>query len=89
MPDILDEYEKKLEGLKRDELESELERLKGDLEDLEVERRLIIGQTGVHINASKIQAYREAFDRDEKRLKRKIEMIERELEVRGSGAEGN
>ncbi len=87
MPDARDEYEEKLRTLGREELMSELERLKGDLEDLEVEKRLTIGQTGVHISASKIQAYREAFDRDEARLRRKIEMVERALEVKGFGAE--
>ncbi|MCL4500017.1 MAG: hypothetical protein M1548_06835 [Actinobacteria bacterium] len=69
------EYRAEIDSKSRDDLDAELERLEGELDDLEMERHLIIGQSGVHINAVKIQAFRETFDRDEARLQAKIALV--------------
>lgn len=58
------EFEEKIQGMSKEQLEEELELLNENLEDIEIEKRLILGQTGVHINAVTIDAYRNSFDRE-------------------------
>lgn len=72
-------FTEKIQVMNKDELKEELELLKEDLEDVEIERRLIIGQTGVHINAVTIEAYRESFDREAALIKEKMDMVKQAM----------
>ncbi|MHB0977687.1 MAG: hypothetical protein ACYC1U_10965 [Candidatus Aquicultorales bacterium] len=72
----MDEYRRQVDAMDKAALQQERARLEEDLEDLDTERRLIIGQTGVHVNAVKIQSYREAFDRDERLLRGQLEVVD-------------
>lgn len=83
MAEKLDDFRDRISGFSRDELAVERKRLEGNLEDVQTERHLIIGQTGVHINATKIQTYRDAFDRDEARLSKQIALIDEMLKGDG------
>lgn len=75
----LREYHEKVRTMSKEELEEELESLKEDLVDEETEMRLIIGQTGVHMNATQAAAYRESFNRDMDFIKKKIEFVKETL----------
>ncbi|MDI6716834.1 MAG: hypothetical protein QME63_07810 [Actinomycetota bacterium] len=75
----LDEYKEKINAMTKEELTEELEMLRESLEDIQLERKLILGQTGVHINAGKVEAYRNAFDREASVLEQKINMVEKAL----------
>ncbi len=72
-------FTEKIQAMDKEELGKELESLKEDLEDVEIERRLIIGQTGVHINAVTIEAYRESFDREASIIKDKMDLVKQAL----------
>lgn len=73
------EFTAKIKDMGKDELEEELEKLKEDLVDVEDEKRLMIGQTGVHINAVTIQAYRESFDREIALIQEKMGLVKEAL----------
>jgi len=75
----IEEFTAKIKDMGKDELEEELETLKEDLVDVEDEKRLMIGQTGVHINAVTIQAYRESFDREIALIQEKISLVKEAL----------
>ncbi|NCO66563.1 MAG: hypothetical protein COW32_06630 [Candidatus Aquicultor secundus] len=72
-------FNEKIRAMDKDELGEELELLKEDLEDVGIERRLIIGQTGVHINAVAIEAYRQSFDREASLIKDKMDLVKQAL----------
>lgn len=74
-----EEYFEKISTMSKEELERELENLQESLEDVEDEKRLIIGQTGVHVNAVTIAAYRESFDREISLLEQKISKVKEYL----------
>lgn len=75
----LREYHEKVRTMSKEELEEELESLKEDLVDEETEMRLIIGQTGVHMNVTQATAYRESFNREMDLIKKKIEFVKETL----------
>ncbi len=77
----MDEYLDKIKSMDKDELKEELELLEESLEDIQIERRLILGQTGVHINAGKIEAYRNSFDREISNLETKISHVKGALQA--------
>jgi ribosomal protein L29 len=72
----LREYHDRVKTLTKGELADELENLKDELADEEGEMRLIIGQTGVHINAKQVDAYRESFAREMDFIKKKIGLVQ-------------
>lgn len=46
-----------------------------ELSDMEDERQLTLGQTGVHIGAAELARVRGHFEREEKRLRGRLEAI--------------
>ncbi len=76
----MDDYLDKIKTMDKDELKEELELLEESLEDIQIERRLILGQTGVHINVGKIEAYRNSFDREISNLEKKIGYVKEALQ---------
>ncbi|HZD60986.1 MAG TPA: hypothetical protein VE439_11130 [Anaerolineae bacterium] len=75
----LREYAEKVVTMTKDELNEELEILNENLEDIQIEKRLIIGQTGVHINAVTMDSYRESFDREIASIEQKIRLVKEAL----------
>ncbi len=69
-------FKEKIKDMTKDELQDELASLQEDLQDIEIEKQLIIGQTGVHINAVTIQAYRESFDREIVEVQEKMNLVQ-------------
>lgn len=49
------------------------------LEDVEEEREFTLGQTGVHIGARELARLQKAWERDEARLRERIEAIDARL----------
>ena len=66
-----------VEEMSAEEIDREIERLEEDLEDLEAERSLTLGQTGVHIGAKEVERIRSEFEKDEQRIRRRLEELER------------
>jgi len=75
----LEDYAEKVKGMTKDELNEEMEILKENLEDIQIEKRLILGQTGVHINAVTIDSYRNSFDREIDSIEKKISIVKEAL----------
>lgn len=61
------------------ELQEQIRRRREALLDLEEERRFTLGQTGVHLGASRVASLRAAWDRDEARLREEIAALEAAL----------
>lgn len=78
---VAEEYLEKIKAMSKDELQEELEILEENLEDIQIERRLILGQTGVHVNASKIESYRNSFDREISTIEEKINLVKEALKA--------
>lgn len=74
-------YGEQVKAMSKQELESELEKLAEDLADEEDEMRLMIGQTGVHINATRVAAYRESFAKEMARIKEKQRLVNEALDT--------
>lgn len=68
-----------LEGTDVDQLREALSRADGELEDVQEEREFTLGQTGVHIGANELARLRRAWERDEARLRERIEAIRARL----------
>lgn len=75
------EFKDKIKAMSKEELQNELEILNENLEDIEIEKRLILGQTGVHINAVAIDEYRNSFDREIKATQAMIDVAKAALEA--------
>ncbi|HCG98777.1 MAG: hypothetical protein A2074_08560 [Candidatus Aquicultor primus] len=75
------EFKEKIKAMSKEELRDELEILNENLEDIEIEKRLILGQTGVHINAVAIDEYRNSFDREIKATQAMIDVAKEALGV--------
>ncbi len=69
-----------LQNLNQDDLRAELEKAQAALEDLQEERLFTLGQTGVHIGASRVAALRSQWDREEHDLNEKIAAIRARLQ---------
>ena len=63
------------------ELEAHLSKLREDLEEIEEERMFVLGQTGLHVSASKVSKY----EADVGRLKSSIEEAEQALRAKQTG----
>ena len=74
-------YGEQVKKMSKQELQAELVKLAEDLTDEEDEMRLMIGQTGVHINATRIAAFRESFAREMARIKEKQRMINEAIDA--------
>jgi orotidine-5'-phosphate decarboxylase len=74
-------YAEQVKAMSKQELESELEKLAEDLADEEDEMRLMIGQTGVHINATRVAAYRESFAKEMAKIKEKQRLVNEALDT--------
>ncbi len=61
------------------ELEIELQKALGELDDVNEMQQSILGQTGIHIGAIRLQKYRSRFDRDRERLEERIQNIRNRL----------
>jgi hypothetical protein len=72
-------YAENVKTMGKRELEAELLKLAEDLTDEEDEMRLMIGQTGVHINATQVTAFRESFAREMARIKEKQRLVNEAL----------
>ncbi|MBI4734419.1 MAG: hypothetical protein HY779_06405 [Rubrobacteridae bacterium] len=75
-------YAEQVKTMNKEELQAELVKLAEDLTDEEDEMRLMIGQTGVHINATRVQAYRESFAKEMARIKEKQRLVKEALDSR-------
>jgi hypothetical protein len=62
-----------------DQLMEALSKADGELEDVQEEREFTLGQTGVHIGANELARLRRAWERDETRLRERIEAIKARL----------
>lgn len=68
-----------LAGMDVDQLKVALSKAGEELEDVEEEREFTLGQTGVHIGANELARLRRAWERDEARLRERIEAIRARL----------
>jgi membrane protein DedA with SNARE-associated domain/membrane-associated phospholipid phosphatase len=64
-----------LQGLSCEELESMIADVEEELEDLAHERSLTLGGTGVHIGAAEAERMRREFEKDEARLRGRLEEL--------------
>ncbi len=64
-----------LSGMTSEQLQAALRSAQEELSDMEDERRLTLGQTGVHIGAAELGRIRGHFEREEKRLRSRLEAI--------------
>ncbi len=64
-----------LSGMTAEQLQAALNSAQEELSDMEDERRLTLGQTGVHIGAAELARIRGHFEREEKRLRGRLEAI--------------
>ncbi len=69
------------EGLSKIDLLLELKKAESELEDVEEMRLFILGQTGVHLGAARAKSLQGTWDRDEARLRSRIEAIKSRLQV--------
>jgi hypothetical protein len=65
----------KAEGLSREQIEAEIVKVEEELEDVAQERRLTLGGTGIHIGAKEVERLRHEFERDEARLRSRLEEL--------------
>lgn len=75
----LRDYHEKVKTMSKEELEQAMEDLKEELLDEENEMKMIIGQTGVHMNATQAQAYRDEFTREMDFIKKKMDLVKEAL----------
>lgn len=68
-----------LQPLSKNELEVELKKAEDSLEDLREERQFTLGQTGVHIGASRVDYLRHTWEKEENALLDRIERIKARL----------
>jgi hypothetical protein len=68
-----------LAELDLDQLKEALSRADGELEDVLDEREFVLGQTGVHIGAAELARLRNAWAKDETRLRERIAAIRARL----------
>ncbi len=71
-----------LENMTKVQLQSELEKAQASLDDVQEERMFTLGQTGVHIGASKVAALRAQWDKEEQSLNERIAAIKKLLQTR-------
>ncbi len=72
------------EGLTAEQLKLELAKAEDELEDLNEVRRFTLGQTGVHIGASRLRSLQSTWTRDEAGLRERIETLRALLASRAS-----
>lgn len=77
--DKVREFAEKIKPMTKEELNEELELLEENLEDIQIEKRLILGQTGVHVNAVTVDAYRNSFDREIASTEEMIKLVKEAL----------
>jgi hypothetical protein len=70
-----------LTTLSNDELRAELRQVAAELEDLEEVRLATLGQTGVHLGAGKLAALQRSWEREETRLRERLDAIQGVLEA--------
>jgi hypothetical protein len=70
-----------LEKMTVSELQTELQRAEAALEDLQEERRFTLGQTGVHIGASRVEMLQQQWAKEENVLTDKIAVIRKLLQT--------
>jgi hypothetical protein len=68
-----------LAGMDVDQLREALSRADGELEDVLDEREFVLGQTGVHIGGNELARLRNAWAKDETRLRERIAAIRARL----------
>jgi hypothetical protein len=68
-----------LAGMDVNQLREALSRADGELEDVLDEREFVLGQTGVHIGANELARLRNAWAKDETRLRERIAAIRARL----------
>ncbi len=68
-----------LTGMTREQLQAALAAAQEELSDMEDERRLTLGQTGVHIGAAELKRINGHFERESKRLSERIAAIHEAL----------
>lgn len=71
-----EEQQSALRDLTREQLQAELAKAEDELDDVDEMRRFTLGQTGVHIGASRLRSLNATWDRDEARLRERIRLIQ-------------
>jgi hypothetical protein len=66
--------------LSKDALLGELKKAEADLDDIEEMRLFTLSQTGVHLGAGRLKSLQASWDRDEARLRQRIQEIKAALE---------
>lgn len=69
-----------LDSMSNDQLQAELDKAEAALQDLQEERQFTLGQTGVHIGASRVASLRAQWDREERALMERITAIRKLLQ---------
>ena len=73
--DTIDE----LAGMTTDQLREALSQADTELEDVREERAFVLGQTGVHIGTAELARLQRAWEKDETRLRERIDAINARL----------
>ena len=68
-----------LAGMTADQLREALSQADLELEDVLEERAFVLGQTGVHIGAGELARLQRAWEKDETRLRERIDAINARL----------
>ncbi len=69
--------------LSKDNLQAELEKAEASLEDLREERAFTLGQTGVHLGASRVEYLKSSWGKEERQILEKIQLINSRLTEMG------
>ena len=68
--------------LPKNELKTVLKNLEEELEEIEFERRMTLGQSGVHLGAMEVQRLIAEFDKDKKRIEEQKAQVEEVLKIK-------
>lgn len=84
MDNAAHEHDSAYDGLSAEQLKLELARAEDELEDLNEVRSFTLGQTGVHIGASRLRSLQSTWTRDEAGLHERIRTLKALLASRAS-----
>ncbi|MCL5959126.1 MAG: hypothetical protein M1358_07355 [Chloroflexi bacterium] len=72
-----------LESMSKEALLADLKKAEDNLDDVRDERDFTLGQTGVHLGASRVEYLRQSWEREERQLLEKINLIKSRLQELG------
>jgi len=65
------------------ELRALLKNLEEELDEIEDERKMTLGQSGVHLGAKQVERLINEFDNDKKRIEEQRSKVEAALKIKG------